>query len=226
MERIKVTVDEGYARWARRYDSYANSLIALEEPFVHALLGDDLAGRRVLDVACGTGRHTAVLAARGARVTGLDPNPAMLAVARAKCPQVEFREGRADAIPFEPGAFDLVLCALLMEHLPDVRPALAEMHRVARPGGAVLVSVYHPWFLLKGIPPHFREEDGQEYEMPSYVHLPSAYYRALTDLGMRVTDFLEPVVDDALIARMPKMERHRGLPHALIFRAEKPVADR
>lgn len=218
MTRVKVGLGEGYERWSRFYDGYVNTLIMLEEPVVTRVLGD-LRGKRVLDVACGTGRHTVAMHARGADVRGIDPSPAMLAVARAKAPAIDFREGRADAIPEPDASFDIVLCALLMEHLADVAPALAEMRRVLVLGGALVVSVYHPWFLMRGVPPHFRESDGAEYELPWHVHLPSRYFEVLASLGMRVTDFVEPTVDESLIARLPKMEKYRGEPHALVLRA-------
>jgi hypothetical protein len=72
------------------------------------------------------------------------------------------------------------------------------------------------------VPPHFTHpEDGVEYELTSYPHLPSAYFAALRGLGLRVTDLLEPVVDEAVIARVPTMVKHRGLPVGLVLRAEK-----
>jgi ubiquinone/menaquinone biosynthesis C-methylase UbiE len=136
---------------------------------------------------------------------------------------VTVREARAEALPFDGASFDLVLCALMLEHVPDLGPPLAEMVRVLRPGGALVISVYHAWFLLRGVPPHFRDADGLEYEIPSWVHLPSSYFRALQRLGMQVTHMLEPIVDEEHVARLPKMQKHAGEPHALLLRAVKPV---
>jgi len=220
--RIKVSVDEGYARWADGYDAYANPLVTAEEPVVHDALGD-VRGKRVLDVACGTGRHTRWLAEAGARVTAVDRSAPMLAVARKKCQglDVDFREGDVSELPVPSGAFDVVLSALVMEHVPEVAPALREVHRVLAPRGVFVLSVYHPAFLWKGVPPHFRAEEGVEYEMPAFVHLPSEYASVLLDLGMTITRFVEPIVDDALVARRPNMDKHRGLPIAIVLRAEK-----
>lgn len=220
--RVKVSVQDGYTRWASAYDTYPNPLIITEEPIVRRLLGD-VHGKRVLDVACGTGRHTAWLCDKGARVTAVDANPAMLAIARAKLPHLDCREGDVARLPVEDGSFDVVLNALVMEHIEAVEPVLVEAHRALASGGALVLSVYHPWFLLKGVPTHFRSDHDEslEYELPSWVHLPSEYLSALLRLGMRLTDILEPLVDDALIAARPNMEKHRGAPIALIFRAEK-----
>jgi ubiquinone/menaquinone biosynthesis C-methylase UbiE len=237
-ERKKVSVGEGYARWARAYDDYPNPLIMLEEPIVRGMIAKDALGggakKRILDVACGTGRHTLWIAEQGLKVTAVDPSSEMLAVAREKAKskgereeglpsRIDWVEARAEQLPFDDGSFDIVLNALLMEHVPDIEPVLRETHRVLAPGGSFILSVYHPWFPMKGVPAHFASstETTIEYELPTYVHLPSTYLRTLLDLKMTLTDIFEPLVDDALIARRPNMEKHRDHPLALIFRATK-----
>lgn len=91
------------------------------------------AGQTVLDVACGTG----VLARAGVRrtgaaqrVTGLDLNDGMLAVARRHHPGIAWRQGRAEALPFEPEAFDAVVCQFGLMFFEDRPRALREMTRV------------------------------------------------------------------------------------------------
>lgn len=221
MERIRVSVGEGYARWAEGYDVYDNPLIICEEPLLRGLAGD-VRGKRVLDVACGTGRHSVYFDGMGATVTGVDATVAMLEVARAKAPSITFLEGDIAKLPVPDASFDVVLDALVMEHLPDVRPAIAEAHRALAPGGVFLLSVFHPWFLFKGVPPHFRAvKDGVEYEMPAFVHLPADYVTAVLELGMKLTNLMEPIVDDELVRRCPNMAKHLGLPLAILLRAEK-----
>jgi ubiquinone/menaquinone biosynthesis C-methylase UbiE len=223
MERIKVSVDDGYAKWAPSYDAYSNGLILLEEPVVRALL-KDVENKRVLDVACGTGRHTLWLAEAGARVTGVDANAAMLEVARSKpkSSSVTWKQADVASLPFDDASFDVVLNALVMEHVRDVRPALAEAHRVLAQGGVFVLSVYHPSFLLKGVPPHFKHAaDEVEYEIPAFVHHPSEYISVLLELGMRLTHFSEPLVNDWLVAQKPNWAKHHGMPLAIILRAVK-----
>jgi SAM-dependent methyltransferase len=218
--RIPVSTAEGYARWAASYDDYPNGLIRIEEPIVQRLCGD-VTGKRVLDAGCGTGRHTRWLVERGARVVGIDPSPEMLAIARIKCPGAELFEGAfADAARH--GTFDLVVNALVLEHVADMRGAIAALAGVLAPGGRLVVSVYHPFFLLKGVPPHFRHTgDGVEYELPSHVHLVSDYVAAIRAAGLTLGELLEPIVDDALVAALPNFAKHRGHPLAVIFAADR-----
>jgi SAM-dependent methyltransferase len=102
-------------------------------------------GRRVLDVACGTGSQLRVLARAGFACTGLDLSSAMLGVARRKGPaDIAYRHGDARRMPFPDGGFDLAVIALSLHELPrpDQEAILAEIRRVLAPGGFLLVVDY------------------------------------------------------------------------------------
>jgi SAM-dependent methyltransferase len=110
-------------------------------------LADALAlapGRTMLDVACGTGAlaREAARRSRPQDVVGLDRNPGMLEVARRAAPAIEWRTGRAEELPFEPGRFDAVGCQFGLMFFDDRVRALHEMWRVVRPGGALAVAVW------------------------------------------------------------------------------------
>lgn len=130
----ELDVEQGYAAWASTYDTMSNALIRVEEPLVTEVLAD-LEPGRALDAACGTGRHCANLAARGHRVVGVDRSEAMLEVARRKLPTVDFRVGDLQQLPMDDGSVDLAVCALALTHEVHLRPAVAELGRVVRPGG-------------------------------------------------------------------------------------------
>src|SRR5829696_2144122 len=101
----------------------------------------------VLDVGCGTGLLASRLAQAGYAVTGIDPSPGMLEILRARVPDVVAVEGSGTALPFDDGVFDLVLSVATFHHIADpgeVRRALSEMVRVARPGGRILVWDHNP----------------------------------------------------------------------------------
>jgi ubiquinone/menaquinone biosynthesis C-methylase UbiE len=112
-------------------------------------------GERVLDVACGTGVVARLASARvgpSGAVAGLDINPAMLAVARsatASGTPIEWHEASAESIPLPDESFDVVLCQLGLQFVPDKAAALGEMRRVLVPGGRVLLN------LPAGMPPLF-----------------------------------------------------------------------
>jgi ubiquinone/menaquinone biosynthesis C-methylase UbiE len=97
---------------------------------------------RVLDVGCGPGLVVRHLAPHAAHVVGLDATPAMLAKAREVCaalPNVRFEEGTMEALPFPDASFDAVVTRYTFHHVLDPAAALAEMVRVCRPGGRVVV---------------------------------------------------------------------------------------
>jgi ubiquinone/menaquinone biosynthesis C-methylase UbiE len=107
-------------------------------------------GERILDVACGTGIVARLASQRvGATgfVAGLDINPGMLEVARSITPEseaIEWNEGNAEAMPLPDEAFDVVLCQMGLQFMPDRTGALKEMHRVLVEGGRLLVSMPGP----------------------------------------------------------------------------------
>ncbi|WP_246787741.1 class I SAM-dependent methyltransferase [Bradyrhizobium sp. CCBAU 53421] len=121
------------------------------------LLGNaDLNDQRWLDAGCGTGTLSRLLAARGCDVTGVDASPEMIAAAHGRpadgklAELLTFRQIPTIAnLPFADRSFDGVLCASVLEYVPDVAQCLAQIHRVLRPGGLLLVSVPNRGSLLR-----------------------------------------------------------------------------
>lgn len=95
------------------------------------------ASDRVLDIGCGSGAAVRAAARRGARVTGVDPSPVMLRLARllVRGPSIRWAEGVAERLPLEDGAVTVALAVATVHHWPDVTTALAEVQRVLIPGG-------------------------------------------------------------------------------------------
>jgi ubiquinone/menaquinone biosynthesis C-methylase UbiE len=121
----------------------------------------DLAGRRVLDIGCGTGRLEVALSGR-ARVWGVDAEPAMLEVARRNAPDATFKSGRAEQLPFKDGWFERAVMWLVV-HLVDRPRAFAELHRVLAPGGRLAIATFDPSyfsdFWLNDYFPSMKEAD-------------------------------------------------------------------
>src|SRR4029078_12934600 len=132
----------GYSMWAPRYDG-PNPAIETEEPVFTELVRASRPGV-VLDAACGSGRHSAILSAMGWDVIGVDATDAMLERARAKVPDATFHQGRMQALPVEPDSVDLVVCGLALSHVEDLAPVYAEFERVLKPGGRVITTDMHP----------------------------------------------------------------------------------
>ncbi|NDJ76475.1 MAG: methyltransferase domain-containing protein [Chloroflexi bacterium] len=113
------------------------------------------AGDHVLDVACGTGVLARTVATRianngsGARVVGLDVNEGMLAIAARKAPDIDWRHGRAEDLPFDTDSFDAVVSQFGLMFFEDREAAIREMVRVLRPGGRIAVAV---WDALENTP--------------------------------------------------------------------------
>jgi len=115
---------------------------------VAARLGD-LRGRRVLDIACGTGQWLAELQRRGAVPSGIDISTRAVEQCRRVLPQADIREGIAERLPFADASFDLVTCMGSLEHFLDQPAALAEMRRVAAPAARFLILVPNAGFLTR-----------------------------------------------------------------------------
>jgi SAM-dependent methyltransferase len=131
----KVTSD-AYGRFMGRYAE------PLAPPFADlARVGE---GQRVLDVGCGPGALTAVLADRvgvGA-VCAIDPAPPFVAATTERLPGVDVRQGRAEELPYDDAAFDAALAQLVVHFMQDPVAGLGEMRRVTRPGGVVAACVW------------------------------------------------------------------------------------
>jgi SAM-dependent methyltransferase len=117
-------------------------------------------GARLLDAGCGSGRTLDELARYGS-VTGLDLSPEAVAAARRRG-HADVHAGHIEQMPFADGHFDVVTCLDVVEHTPDDRATLAELHRVTQPGGVLIVTVpaYQAlWSWHDEVNLHFRRYD-------------------------------------------------------------------
>ena len=131
----------GWERAAEHYaDAFGDVTTQVAAPLLDAVSADALS--RLLDVATGPGFVAAAAAARGAIVTGLDFSPAMIADARRRHHGITFREGDAEALPFDAASFDAVVMNFGLLHLARPEAAIAEAHRVLRAGGRYAFTVW------------------------------------------------------------------------------------
>jgi SAM-dependent methyltransferase len=125
--------------WTQVAEDYAAHRIGYSNELYDTIAAFGLRrGATILDVGCGTGIAGAPFAANGFPLTGVDTSEAMLAKAKEHYPNASFVEGSAEALPFPNERFDVVISAQVY-HLLDRARALAEAHRVLRPGGTIAI---------------------------------------------------------------------------------------
>jgi SAM-dependent methyltransferase len=213
-----VSAFEGYQRWAATYDATPNPIVAMDDRYTLPLLGPR-PGESILDAGCGTGRSLPSMVEAGARPVGLDFSVEMLKVARRRLAGV--RLAAADLhrpLPLRPRRFDAALCALVGEHLQDLRPLFSEVRRVLRPGGRFVFSVYHPELAAAGKEANF-EDRGTEYRLGAMRYTTDDYLTLLDAAGFRDPSFQEFSGDAQLAAAIPGGERYFGQPLLLLLTA-------
>ena len=148
---------------AAEYDGFAEAYSAQNDSgFFNAhyarpemlRLAGDVSGRRVLDAGCGSGPLSAALLDRGAVVTGFDVSAAMVELARQRLGEgADLQVADLTALlPFADAEFDDVVSSLVLHYLEDWAVPLAELRRVLKPGGRLIVSVNHPAAYAIGYP--------------------------------------------------------------------------
>ena len=201
------------------YDSFAEGYAAsnennlvnayYERPAMLALAGD-VAGRRILDAGCGSGPLFAALGDRGAIVTGFDKSAAMVELARRRLgDDADLLVAELGSpLPFPDDMFDDVTASLVLHYLEDWGPALAELRRVLKPGGRLIVSVDHPfaenlWHRETGLKPDYFATynyvvewtvDGQTALLSFWTRPLHAMTGAFTAAGFRISAISGPAV--------------------------------
>lgn len=116
-------------------------------PLYIASLGalDPGPGTRLLHVGCGTGTALRLAAHSGAEVAGLDASVELLKIARERLPDADLRVADAAELPYDRGCFDQVMAFDAIQYNEPPAVAVAELARVTRPGGSVVIGLWHNW---------------------------------------------------------------------------------
>ena len=139
---------EAWTKLARQgYDVYRDYM---NTPAFLGML-PDVAGQRGLDIGCGYGHNTRLVAKRGARMTGLDISPTFIGYAKddeqADPLGIDYVVGSGQSLPFADASFDFATAFMSMMDMPQPERAIAEAFRVIRPGGFLQFSICHPCFM-------------------------------------------------------------------------------
>jgi ubiquinone/menaquinone biosynthesis C-methylase UbiE len=128
----------------------------------------------------------------GHDVTGVDLTPEMLQRAAASIPEATFLEGDLRRLPVEDASFDVVVCGLALSHLTELGDAVAELARVLRPGGRIVVSVLHPFLANLGWHAPFSDEHGERAFVREHPHTHADFMAAFRASGLSMLDCKEP----------------------------------
>ena len=206
----------------------------------------DVAGKRLLDVGCGSGYFAREMARRGARVTGVDISPRMIEHARAAEEAtplgVEYHAADAAEIAslFPAQSFDMATSCVALQDMPDVAAVLRAVHVVLRPGGRFVASITHPctdtpfrewerddtgrkrWLCVD----RYFERGAVEFAWLRWsyrfttaaLHVPlEDWFAWILDAGWQVRGFHEPRPTDAALLERPDLEDAARVPYYVIF---------
>jgi SAM-dependent methyltransferase len=209
-------VADAYARWAPTYDE-VDDRVDLDLFEASSQLTARIPGSRVVDLGCGTGRIGAWVLARGAReVVGVDLTTAMLDRARARGIYASTVQTSVTATGLPAGDFDGAISSLVVDHVADLAGFFAEARRLLRPGGWLAVVDFHPFFLMQGIPTHFR--DGEAHlAVENHVHALRDFFQLAVANALSVVHFDERFVTDEWAKAVPGYTKHVGLPVAHLW---------
>lgn len=181
--------------------------VGMSDPVFDELVGD-VRGQRVLALACGQGRDARTLADRGAIVTGVDISERLLEYARRferdRPRNIRYEHADAQRLEGLPSdEFDGAVCHMALMDIPELRPTVAAVARVLRPGGWFVFSIVHPCFSahVEAVPDYlastrYDKVGGWQVLPPHAYHRPlSTYVNELAAVGLPITTMREPADD-------------------------------
>jgi SAM-dependent methyltransferase len=233
---------ESYAQWW--IDGFTGGADVEYEEQIIPLAAHELADAgTVLDIGCGDGQISRVLAAAGKRVVGIDPTWNQIKVAGQRGGGPAYARAAADRLPFADASFDATLACLVFEHIDAVDEAFSEIARVTRAGGRFSFFVNHPLLQTPGsgfiddhmvdppeqywrVGPYLVESEGvEEVEQGvfiRFIHRPlSRYLNSLLDRGFLLERMIEPAPPQAFLDRAPEYPGAATIPRLLYLRMRR-----
>ena len=230
---------EEHADWW--IDGFTDGADPEYEEQILPLASEELAGMsRVLDIGCGEGQISRLLASDGATVVGADPTWNQLRVAKERGGGPRFLSARADALPFRDECFDAAVACLVFEHIDAVDAAFAEVARVLGAGGRFALFLNHPIIQAPGsgwVDDHTLDPPEEYWRLGPYltetatmeqvekdvwirfVHRPlSRYLNAAHAAGLVLERMLEPAPPAGFLERAPEYAAVAVYPRLMYLR--------
>lgn len=209
---------KGYNTWSEFYDSYPNPTVAIDElsfPSVYTHVQE----QNVLEVGCGTGRHTKRLIESENRVTGVDISEGMLMQLRKKIvsPRLHLVNGDFLNVSVPNAPFDSILLSLVLEHISDLAAFFSKAREALKKGGHLYISEIHPRRTAAGVFAHFKNPDGSEVHLRSSPHSSEDISHAAAHNDFVVKELISVNGSSELAALNPKWEKYLNQPMIQIW---------
>jgi ubiquinone/menaquinone biosynthesis C-methylase UbiE len=222
MTNLTAATLEAYERWAPLYPPIAHNPLMRAEQQAMLEHWPNVSGRRTLDLACGSGRYSRLLAeGHAAHVVALDfcaPMLAQVSAATRVCASMM-------QLPFADDAFDVIVSGLALGHATTVHAWMAEVSRVLRAGGTLLYSDFHPEAARSGLPRSFKDENDRTWTVPHRCYDLGSQRAAAAAANLTIEIVHEVRVGFELQEPFSNSNefyrRWHGLPLVLIVRARK-----
>jgi malonyl-CoA O-methyltransferase len=191
-----LNIRDAYTAWSSIYDLDRNLTRDLDHVVTRQVIGEQRY-QTALEMGCGTGKNTALLALVSERLISFDFSSGMLAQARAKPALAAVHFALADLTaswPVAAACADLVTFNLVLEHIPDLQAVFREAYRVLGWGGQLFLCELHPFKQYQGKQARF-EQHGIEVTVTAYLHHLSDYLQAAKSAGLSLARLDEWWVD-------------------------------
>lgn len=185
-------IQNAYNEWSEIYDSNTNLTRDLDQQVTR----ETLSGQRlnaILELGCGTGKNTVFLAEIGTQVHALDFSAGMIAKAKEKVKAGNVRFEMMDLTKrwkCEDGAYDLIVCNLVLEHIQHLPHIFTEAARTLQPNGRFFINELHPFKQYKGTKARF-ERDTETIEVDAFTHHISDFINTASACGFKLVKFNE-----------------------------------
>lgn len=230
---------EGWVDFVRQGKDYFRD--ELNNPAMFYLIGN-VKGRAVLDVACGEGYNTRLLAKKGAKVVGIDLSKKMIESAISQEQEdhygIDYYVMNSKALTFSAESFDLVTCFMALMDIKDYDKTIKEIVRVLKDNGRFVFSIIHPCFeydaknqKLERTSKYFErrsekiswnmERLRKPFETTSYHRTLTDYSKTLYKCGLLITRLIEPKPTENGLAKFPPLKQVLLTPHSIIIEAVK-----